>query len=296
VSKEEQALIDKYGYRDAQKIAYKAQVQQRHIERQIRSWKKRELTSLDPAVKVSSHRKVLDWQKAQREHLSINQFLPRKYEREAIKGWAAGRISVAGNPAENLANRLFARAQKAEPGITGIISRVASENNATLKGLEFRLKTRDSLARKIASEYRDNAGAVSYKIIGEKIGDSVRYTYVIDESRYSSSVMKISEDLRVNGIRPYDSKFRNYWKNPTYKGINSNWISQDGQIFEIQFHSQQSLRIKKEKSHMIYERQRVETDTIKIKAYSEQIEEVWREVILPKGVDDLTIDGWKGGW
>lgn len=296
VSKEEQALIDKYGYREAQEMAYKAQVQQRYIERQIRGWKKRELTSLDDVVKVKAHRKVLDWQKIQREHLKVNAFLPRKYEREAIKGWASGRISVSGDPAQNLASQLFARAKKAEPGITGIISRVANENNVTLKGLEFRLKTKDSLARKIASEYRDNAGAISYKIIGEKIGDSVRYTYVIDESRYSSSVMKISEDLKARGLSPYDNKFRNYWSNPTYKGINSNWISQDGQIFEIQFHSPQSLRIKEEKSHKIYEKQRVETDPLKIKAYSEQIEEIWRDVSTPKDVDWLTIDGWKGGW
>jgi hypothetical protein len=95
VSKEEQALIDKYGYREAQEIAYKAQVQQRHIERQIRSWKKRELTSLDPALKSSAHRKVLDWQKTQRDHLTVNPFLPRKYNRETVSGWRDGRISFS---------------------------------------------------------------------------------------------------------------------------------------------------------------------------------------------------------
>jgi hypothetical protein len=88
VSKEEQALIDQYGYKKAQEIVYKAQVQQRYIERQIRSWKKRELTSLDDVAKAKAHRKVLDWQKLQREHLQLNPFLPRKYEREAVKGWA----------------------------------------------------------------------------------------------------------------------------------------------------------------------------------------------------------------
>lgn len=293
VSKEEQALIDQYGYKKAQEIAYKAQVQQRYIERQIRSWKKRELTALDPTMKTQAHRKVLDWQKAQREHLTTNAFLPRKYERESVKGWATGRM-VSGNPAENLANKLFARAQRVEPGITGIISRVASENNATLKGLEHRLKTRDSLARKIAAEYRDNVAA-SYKIIEKNLGDSIRYTYVIEESQYSKAVMKISEDLKARGLAPYDSKFRNYWSNPTYKGINSNWISQDGQLFEIQFHTPQSLQVKEEKSHKIYEKQRVETDPVKIKAYSEQIEEIWRDVRPPKDVDWLTIDGWKGG-
>ena len=88
VSPEEQKLIDKHGYRKAQEIAYKAQAQQRYIERQIRSWKRREMTALDSATKAKAHRKVLDWQKAQRNHLAKNPFLPRKYEREAVKGWA----------------------------------------------------------------------------------------------------------------------------------------------------------------------------------------------------------------
>ena len=84
VSPEEQRLIDRHGYRPAQEIAYKAQQQQRHIERQIRHWKRREATSLDSATKAKSRRKVLDWQKAQRAHLKKNPFLPRDYKRERV--------------------------------------------------------------------------------------------------------------------------------------------------------------------------------------------------------------------
>ena len=83
----EQKLIDQYGYTNAQKIAYKAQEQQRYIERHIRDWKMREITSLDPAAKAKAHQKVLDWRKTQRQHITDNPFLPRKYEREAVSGW-----------------------------------------------------------------------------------------------------------------------------------------------------------------------------------------------------------------
>jgi hypothetical protein len=89
VSPAEQKLIDQHGYEKAQEIAYKAQAQQRYMERQIRSWKRREMTALDSASKAKAHRKVLDWQKAQRNHLAKNSFLPRKYEREAVKGWSS---------------------------------------------------------------------------------------------------------------------------------------------------------------------------------------------------------------
>lgn len=47
------------------------------------------MTALDSASKAKAHRKVLDWQKAQRNHLAKNPFLPRKYEREAVKGWSS---------------------------------------------------------------------------------------------------------------------------------------------------------------------------------------------------------------
>ncbi|MGI6078301.1 MAG: phage minor capsid protein [Fastidiosipilaceae bacterium] len=95
VSPSEQKLIDQHGYEKAQEIAYKAQAQQRYMERQIRSWKRREITALDSASKAKAHRKVLDWQKAQRNHLAKNSFLPRKYEREAVKGYAMPRAGTA---------------------------------------------------------------------------------------------------------------------------------------------------------------------------------------------------------
>jgi hypothetical protein len=95
VSPSEQKLIDQHGYEKAQEIAYKAQAQQRYMERQIRSWKRREITALDSASKAKAHRKVLDWQKVQRNHLAKNSFLPRKYEREAVKGYAMPRAGTA---------------------------------------------------------------------------------------------------------------------------------------------------------------------------------------------------------
>ncbi len=95
VSPQEQALIDEHGYRKAQEIAYKAQQQQRYIERNIRNWKMREITALDPAAKAKAHQKVLDWRSAQRTHLTKNQFLPRKYEREAVSGWSQARAAAA---------------------------------------------------------------------------------------------------------------------------------------------------------------------------------------------------------
>jgi len=93
-----QKLIDEHGYVPAQKITYKAEQQQRYIERNIKNWKRRELVSLDPVLQRKAHRKVLDWQLAQRKHITQNPFLRRKYDREGMKGWydkvRASRVSV----------------------------------------------------------------------------------------------------------------------------------------------------------------------------------------------------------
>ena len=80
----EQQLVDKYGYDEAQRIAYSAQERQREIERNIRYWKRREMVALDSQATTKAHQKVRDWQATQRAHLRENTFLPRKYERESI--------------------------------------------------------------------------------------------------------------------------------------------------------------------------------------------------------------------
>lgn len=85
VDKYEQQLINEYGYHEAQKMSYAAQQGQRHNERQIRNWKRREAVALDDVTKRRCNNKVRDWQEKQRNHLKENQYLRRKYEREQIK-------------------------------------------------------------------------------------------------------------------------------------------------------------------------------------------------------------------
>jgi hypothetical protein len=84
VDQAEQQLIDEYGYNEAQKISYNAQLRQRQIERNIRNWKRRSEGAMDNNVKNIADRKVKYWQKEQREHLKDNTFLNRNYAREQI--------------------------------------------------------------------------------------------------------------------------------------------------------------------------------------------------------------------
>jgi len=84
VDQAEQRLIDEFGYEEAQKLSYQAQLRQRQIERNIRNWKRRSVANLDNNVKNIADKKVKYWQAQQREHLKGNTFLNRNYAREQI--------------------------------------------------------------------------------------------------------------------------------------------------------------------------------------------------------------------
>ena len=96
----EQELVNQHGYKKAQELAYRAQEQQRYIERQIRNWKMRGITALDDAEAKKAYNKVLHWQTAMRTHIKDNSFLRRHYEvgkgyiREHVAGWDAFHANV----------------------------------------------------------------------------------------------------------------------------------------------------------------------------------------------------------
>lgn len=84
VDQSEQKLIDQYGYKNAQVIAYNAQQRQRAIERNIRKYKTQKELSLTSSDKARNQAKISQWQQAQRTHLIENPYLVRKYSREQI--------------------------------------------------------------------------------------------------------------------------------------------------------------------------------------------------------------------
>jgi hypothetical protein len=45
-----------------------------------------------------------------------------------------------------------------------------------------------------------------------------------------------------------------YWTDPEYKGINTRWVTQRGQRFEVQFHTPESFHAKEVVTHKAYER------------------------------------------
>ena len=139
---------------------------------------------------------------------------------------------------------LRARAAALEPEITGKISSMVSDRGGTMEGLEQRLKTTDSLARKIdadaEAEYGGNRAAAA-----ANISDSVRYTAVIGDAQYTDGARTIVRDLEADG---YAVRAKNFWqKGDDYSGINIK-ATKDGVTVELQLHTPTSLDIKEGRS------------------------------------------------
>lgn len=143
-----------------------------------------------------------------------------------------------------------------EPPISENIKRIEAENagGGWLEGYEFRLKGQDRLVEKVAETLETSAPDAVPDEIVEQIPDAIRYTFCLESKNYSSGYWDIRERFEACGYEMYYSK--NSWADPEYKGINTRWVTPEGQRFEVQFHTPESFHAKHEVTHRAYERLR----------------------------------------
>ena len=184
------------------------------------------------------------------------------------------------------AQQLYNAAAVEEPFVTAQLKALESDK-VHLEGLEFRLKTVESLSRKIVSDAHDME--ISFSEAANNIHDGLRYTFTIDEQEYVAKTRLIMDTLIANGNSVY--KFKNYWakKDVDYQGINVMLRSKDGFIYELQFHTPVSYNVKGEKTHKYYEIIRSETSTAEEKAEaSKKQAEEYKQIPIPKGVEEIS--------
>jgi hypothetical protein len=173
-----------------------------------------------------------------------------------------------------------------ESVVTPAMRRIeAMDPNRCLVGLEFRLKGRARIEAKVANAVSEQPD-LSYDDAFALVKDAIRYTFEYPEDRYAAGVKADTRRLEEAGFERVDC--RNTWATPEYKGVNSRWrVPENGQIFEVQFHTQASFEAK-QVTHAAYERLR---DPATTKAEQERLEEYQREVAarvpVPAGATDI---------
>ncbi|HEX9041018.1 MAG TPA: hypothetical protein VF838_08310 [Trebonia sp.] len=126
----------------------------------------------------------------------------------------------------------------------------AADPSRQLAGLEHMVKGEDRLKEKMADFLR--APGITVREALEEVPDAVRFTLRYSAERYSEGVLIDVERLKSEGFELI--KLKNLWHTDQYKGVNSQWRSQEtGTRFEMQFHTAESLEAK-ELTHEAYER------------------------------------------
>jgi hypothetical protein len=144
-----------------------------------------------------------------------------------------------------------------EEDLTKQMGQAERENacNGKLAGLEFSLKGEDRLKEKIAELLETSSEGTTPEQIVRDIPDAIRYTFCFNPSKYTEGYWEIKQRLETNEFRMIYSK--NHWRDePEYKGINTRWVTAEGQRFEVQFHTPESFHAKQQVTHPAYERSR----------------------------------------
>ena len=144
-----------------------------------------------------------------------------------------------------VADAVYAQAAAVEKGITADITGIAGSIGGRvnfLGALDHRLKSIKSIRRKLTDDARHDHVTVAEAATGLK--DTVRYTIVSPVATYADTYDKTVAAFEAKGYTLLRTK--NFWKSPApaYQGLNSVFISPDGIPFEVQFHTQDNLRVK----------------------------------------------------
>jgi hypothetical protein len=175
-----------------------------------------------------------------------------------------------------------------EPPISNAVLAVASQcpYGAQLAGFEHRRKGEDRLLEKALDGLEAQPDATAEEVV-KRIPDAVRYTVCFETSDYVSGYLDMKDSLESSGFSMYYSK--NSWNDPEYKGVNTRWITPEGQRFEVQFHTRESFHAKHEVTHLAYERlrgtQATRSERADLKAFQR---EVSSRIPVPDRVTEIT--------
>jgi hypothetical protein len=180
------------------------------------------------------------------------------------------------------------RMRNVEPAMSADAQRVEQENRhgGRLEGFGNRLKGDGRLKEKVAEGLQTIGPDARSEEILQQVPDAIRYTFCLRPETYSRGCYDIKERLESLGYELYES--RNSWAAAEYKGINTRWVTGEGQRFEVQIHTPESFHAKQYVTHDAYERIR---NPLTSDAERRELEafqcEVSSRIEVPEGATDI---------
>lgn len=164
-----------------------------------------------------------------------------------------------------------------------------------LYGAAFRIKSPGSLARKIGAkqETAESAGArpKDPKDVASTITDVTRYTILsADHDQIVPTATRAVEALEAHGWHVIEVE-QSYLPGNSYKGLHLLVRHDDGQVAELQIHSELSQKLK-DLAHPLYEISRDPSrNLMERRDARQQTREIYQDLPAPAGLDMLDLIG-----
>lgn len=188
----------------------------------------------------------------------------------------------------NYANLVYENSKLIEPTISRDMQILVSDLDGYLVSFDHRLKTVDSIRRKIIADSKDYNG--SYHRAALNLCDSVRYTIVIDDHLYVDKVDDYLHKLEDMGYLVLDVK--NNWGKAFYQGINTRIVAKNHEdIFEVQFHTPVSYQIKEKNTRDLYLVIRDEFAPLELQVRANKLRKLLQtRVVAPENAKEYQYD------
>lgn len=190
-------------------------------------------------------------------------------------------------PIAGAAVALLEQMRQEEPRMTADVLE-SLPPGARAHGLEYRVKSPQSLARKVWTKVRNSRGRESAHQVSGSLTDVVRYTGVArTPDEVVPTAQSTLEQMRSRGWTVVEAEHSYVEDNP-YKGLHT--LLRDGDTgitVELQFHSEQSQDVK-DANHADYELARDLTQPVEARdAADERMRQAWAHVDQPAGLESL---------
>lgn len=152
---------------------------------------------------------------------------------------------------------LLEEVREEEPAVTSAVRSAADSAGGRCYGLAFRMKSPDSLARKLDNEMEaadsQGGGPIDAEGIARReADDALRYTVALEgHDELPAGLERTIDSLRAQGWEPVEVK-DSFLSGNSYKGLHVIARTPTGRVVEVQVHSERSVGVK-EDIHVDYE-------------------------------------------
>jgi uncharacterized protein YlbG (UPF0298 family) len=190
----------------------------------------------------------------------------------------------------------YLKAVEIEKEFTPLIKELAQNNNVELLGLDYRLKTVDSLFRKVGVDvFQKTYSFTDGDILTKKmeIKDANRYTIQFEKAEQVDDILtQLSKKYTVKEVKNSFANELNILR--PYRGINVNLKDSNDNFIEVQFHTQQSYYVKDKGTHSLYEEARkLAKGDERLAELNKLMFEMFKEIKIPENINLITYEKYK---